>query len=314
MNYRSKDPIKHLDTGFRALKYSNGRNSGVTTTSLITDASSAVKINSPVLCMEGTGGTYFIKNTKSTVAVFKPKDEDPLSINNPKKQIITGFSGFKSGDGVLREVFAYELEPSLVPETRIAQLKHSSFETPKVGSLQKYVSNAESSEEYGSNLFSLSDIQEIALLDIRIVNCDRNGENLLVTRDTSTKQFKLHPIDHAFSLPSYTSFDNLRHFEWMNYRQSKLPISQDLKDKIQNINIEDDVALAKSIGIQSEAITSLRIAHLILTIGASKNKSFYDIGRFMTSKALHNLCKDTSLSVDSLLNQVSELASNTFNN
>jgi len=314
MHYRSKDPLKHLDTGFRALKYSNGRNSSITTTtSLIEDANSAVKINSPELCEEGTGGTYFIKNQKSaSVAVFKPKDEDPLSINNPKKQIISGFSGFKSGDGIAREVFAYELEPTLVPETRIVELKHPMFETTKVGSLQQFVANAESSEEYGSNMFSLSDIQEIALLDIRIVNCDRNGENLLVTR-SANKEFKLHPIDHAFSLPSYTSFDNLKHFEWMNYRQSKQPIPQNLKDKIQNINIENDVALAKSVGLQSEAIVSLRIAHIILTIGAAKNKSFYDIGRFMASKGLHNLCKDTSLSVDSLLIQVSDLASSAFN-
>jgi len=309
MYYRSKQPLKLNDCGVRAIKYANGKCS--LSNQLLTEISSGLSLHAPSLCDEGTGGTYFMKNkSNKNAAVFKPKDEDPLSPNNPKKQTIHGFNGFQSGEGVFREVLAFQLEPSLVPETFIAEVKHPMFSTTKVGSLQQFVQNAESTEEYGPSLYSLDDVHRIALLDIRIVNCDRNGENILVKRENN--KHRLIPIDHAFSLPAYKSLDNLRHFEWMNYRQSKMPISQDTKDLIHNIDIEKDIILAKSMGIHSDNIVSMQIAHVILMKGVQYNKSFYDIGKFMCSSELHSLCKRDFTSVNQLLEEVSSLSSSAF--
>ena len=311
MYYRSKQPLKVNDCGVRALKYANGK--CPLSNKLISEASSALSTHAPSLCDEGTGGTYFLKNKNNkNIGVFKPKDEDPLSPNNPKKQIVQGFNGLKAGDGVFREVLAYQLESSLVPETFIAEVKHSMFSTPKVGSLQQFVQNAESTEEYGPSLYSLEDIQRIALLDIRIVNCDRNGENILVRRENN--KHRLIPIDHAFSLPAYHSFDTLRHFEWMNYRQSKQPMTQEIKDLIQNIDIEKDITLANSIGIHRDSIISMQIAHLILMKGVAANKSFFEIGKFMCSSELHSLCKREMTNFNQLMEDISTLATTTFNN
>ena len=47
------------------------------------------------------------------------------------------------------------------------------------GSLQKFVPNAESCEDYGPNLFSTEDVHRIGILDLRILNCDRHTGNLL---------------------------------------------------------------------------------------------------------------------------------------
>jgi len=243
-------------------------------------------------------------------AVFKPRDEDPWSPNNPKKQSIQGFSGLNPGEGIYREVLAFELEPNLVPETCIAEVKHSMFNSSKIGSLQKFIQNAESTEEYGPSLYSVEDVHRIALLDIRIVNCDRNSENILVR--TELNKCRLIPIDHAFSLPAYTSFDNLKHFEWMNYRQSKLPMTQEMIETILNIDIHRDITLAKAIGIHRDSILSMQIAHLILTKGVAFNKSFYEIGKFMCSKELHALCRKDVTNFNQLLDDISSLASSTF--
>jgi len=308
MYYRSKQPLKINDYGVRGIKYANGK--WPLRNGLISDVNSGLSTFSPRLCDEGTGGTYFLKNKKNKyAAVFKPRDEDPLSPNNPKKQIIQGFSGLKAGDGAYREVLAFELEPTLVPETCIAEVKHPLFSSPKIGSLQKFVQNAESSEEFGPSLYSVDDVQRIALLDIRIINCDRNGENILVRKENN--KYRLIPIDHAFSLPSYTSFDNLKHFEWMNYRQSKLPMTQEIKDIIQNTDIYKDITLAKAIGIQRDSIISMVIAHIILTKGVTFNKSFYEIGKFMCSRELHSLCK-REISIPQLFDDIANLATSTF--
>jgi len=308
MFYRSRQPLKINDGGVRALKYVNGK--FPLTSRIISEANYGLSTFSPILCDEGTGGTYFLKNQKNkNVAVFKPGDEDPLSANNPKKQIVYGFSGLKAGDGVFREVLAYELDPTLVPQTCIAEVKHPMFSSPKIGSLQYFVQNAESTEEYGPSMYSVEDVHRIALLDIRIVNCDRNGENILVRKEKN--RCHLIPIDHAFSLPVYSSFDNLKHFEWMNYRQSKLPMSQDVKEQIQSIDINRDVAVARAIGINKESLVSMQIANIILKTAVDFNKTFFEIGKFMCSKELHNLCKkDTS--VNQLLEDVSNLATSSF--
>jgi len=309
MHYRSKQPLKIHDVGVRALKYANGK--CPLNNQLISEAASGLSVHSPILCEEGTGGTYFLKSKKNKkIAVFKPKDEDPLSPNNPKTQVVQGFSGLKAGDGVYREVLAHLLEPTLVPETFIAEVKHSMFSSPKIGSFQKFMDNAESTEEYGPSLYSSEDVNRIALLDIRIVNCDRNGENILVRKDKN--KYHLIPIDHAFSLPAYFSLDNLRHFEWMNYRQSRLPMTQEMKALIQNIDIEKDITLAKSMGVQRECIVSMQIAHTVLVKAVALNKSFYDVGRFMCSSGLHNLCKRDFTNVDQLLEDVSSLAASSF--
>lgn len=70
----------------------------------------------PKLAAAGTGGSYFLQDTEgNSVAVFKPQDEEPLAINNPKG---TGSSpngeglrrGTRPGEGAVREVAAYVLD------------------------------------------------------------------------------------------------------------------------------------------------------------------------------------------------------------
>ena len=77
----------------------------------------------PTLAKAGTGGSYFLQDVSGRpVAVFKPEEEEPHAVNNPKGR--TGSSsdgssgsgseglkrGTRPGEGAVREVAAYVLD------------------------------------------------------------------------------------------------------------------------------------------------------------------------------------------------------------
>lgn len=50
----------------------------------------------PKLASSGTGGSYFIADARGkNVAVFKPEDEEPMAINNPKGHCGEGKEGYR---------------------------------------------------------------------------------------------------------------------------------------------------------------------------------------------------------------------------
>mmetsp|Transcript_16100 Transcript_16100/g.24266 ORF Transcript_16100/g.24266 Transcript_16100/m.24266 type:complete len:903 (-) Transcript_16100:252-2960(-) len=153
---------------------------------------------------ECSGGVYFLRNTfGSYVAVFKPHDEEQGMPNNPKDRVGTGEVGlrehFQPGQGCLRELAAYIMDYkhfSGVPATTLVHCEHPTFHYPrhhnvgektlqgesfpKLGSLQAFVHGADLFEDIGPSLLSDFQVQKIALLDIRLINCDRNAANILV--------------------------------------------------------------------------------------------------------------------------------------
>lgn len=58
-------------------------------------------------------------------------------------------------------------------------------------------------ENFSPDLFPLDEVHKIAILDLRILNLDRNSENILVKPKiiNGKKTFKLIPIDHGLSIP-----------------------------------------------------------------------------------------------------------------
>ena len=69
----------------------------------------------------------------------------------------------------------------------------------KHGSLQEFVNSEGIIGDYGVMKFSPEEIQKIAILDIRILNCDRNDGNIMVKKENN--KLKLIPIDHGLSFP-----------------------------------------------------------------------------------------------------------------
>lgn len=52
----------------------------------------------------------------------------------------------------------------------------------KQGSFQCFVKHDDAAENFGSNIFPVEQVHKIAILDILILNCDRNDQNILVQK------------------------------------------------------------------------------------------------------------------------------------
>ena len=52
----------------------------------------------------------------------------------------------------------------------------------KYGSLQRFIDKSEVAENFSSDIFDIEQVHKIGVLDIRILNCDRNDENILVLK------------------------------------------------------------------------------------------------------------------------------------
>jgi hypothetical protein len=159
--------------------------------------------------LDCTGGVYFMKSSSNAfVGVFKPHDEEQGMPNNPKGYAGNGKHGlranFKPGEGYLREAAAYLLDHQnfcQVPGTVIAHCVHPVFNYPKneqkdsqsfpkLGSLQQYVRASDTFEDISSSLIGTFELQKIALLDLRLLNCDRNASNILAVRKLVPNTFR----------------------------------------------------------------------------------------------------------------------------
>jgi hypothetical protein len=118
----------------------------------------------------------------------------------------------------------------------------------KFGSLQHFIQSEGAVENFSSDNFHKDEVHKIAILDLRILNLDRNEQNILVVhklkRDKKTDKMRkvrtLVPIDHGLSLPdnlAICSFD----LAWLSWRQASLPFSKKSLDYIESINIIKDI-------------------------------------------------------------------------
>lgn len=185
------------------------------------------------------GTYYFRDQRQVRVAVFKPADEEPFAENNPRGYLQNTDSteslreGILPGEACLREVAAFLLDHggfSGVPMTTLAEATHpSAFNTngkllnlaeggasvgahslnpdstatsslkKKVGSFQEFVKSECTMDDLSPSRISVDEIHKIAILDIRLMNADRNSANILCRRNPDNS-IELVPIDHGYGL------------------------------------------------------------------------------------------------------------------
>lgn len=244
------------------------------------------------LCVDGIGGTYFIVNEDDVkIAVFKPADEEPGAVNNPKgMNSLSDSVPLPPGGGAVREVAAYLLDRGFagVPETYlISDICNSSFcnkdsrnkTNGKSGSLQRYVDNSED-QDLSSSRFSVTDVHKIGILDLRLLNLDRNIENILILSHSDPR---LIPIDHTYILPP--NLDVSVWFEWQYWKQSKQSFSKEHLSFINSLDIEQDAAILSRLGIESAAVLNMMISSMILKIAAGNyGYCLTDIAEMITKK------------------------------
>jgi len=270
----------------------------------------------PDLVLDGSGGAYFLNDARKVkVAVFKPADEEPYAENNPRGYVPQGDAtlslreGINPGELCLREVAAYLLDHggfSSVPMTTLAEARHPAFnlngarmsvaqggaslgshslgahslkaasDYKKVGSFQEFVRAECTMDDLSPSKISVDEVHKIAILDIRIMNADRNAANLLCRR-RQDNSIELVPIDHGFSLRSIADVSWMD-WCWLDWPQLKEPLSEKSRDYILKLDIDADVdILREKLNICQEAIDYFRASSKLLQEGVKGGLSLYDI-------------------------------------
>jgi Phosphatidylinositol 3- and 4-kinase/Ubiquitin family len=213
----------------------------------------------PEFILEGSGGTYFLHDPRKVkIAVFKPADEEPYAENNPRGylqqagQYVFLREGVVPGEACIREVAAFMMDHSGfsgVPMTTLVEARHPTFNTngarltvaeggasigahsiarnsrsssalaKKVGSFQEFIRCECSMDDISPSKISVDQVHRIAILDIRLMNADRNSANLLCRRRPDNS-IELVPIDHGFCLRSVADVSWMD-WCWLDWPQLK---------------------------------------------------------------------------------------------
>ncbi|GAA0181992.1 nucleotide kinase [Lithospermum erythrorhizon] len=266
----------------------------------------------PIRSTEGTGGAYFMVDSSGTkyVSVFKPIDEEPMAVNNPRGLPLSvdgeGLKkGTRVGEGALRECAAYILDHPRsgrrsfsgeikgfagVQPTLMVRSLHDGFHNPnglmiKMGSLQMFIESNGSCEDLGPSAFPVEEVHKIAAFDLRMANVDRHAGNILMSKDEDGKTL-LIPIDHGYCLPD--SFEDCT-FDWLYWPQARKPFNADTVEYIKSLDAEEDIALLQFYGwkLPAKIARTFRISTMLLKKGVERGLTPYAIGNIMCRETLN---------------------------
>jgi hypothetical protein len=204
--------------------------------------------------------------------------------------------GIYSGELAEREVAAYILDSNAVhcvPPTCLVEIGGNFFESAieclpdklvKRGSCQKFVANNGVVSNISFSHFSVVEVQKIAALDLRILNCDRNESNILFKRSSDNSQIELVPIDHGLSLPdTFEIYDS--DLIWTTWSQAYEPIDNHLRKYILQLNPkEDSYKLKTNLSIRSNCLRNFRIAESFLQKAVGYDMTLGHISKMMYRK------------------------------
>ncbi|KAL3658396.1 hypothetical protein V7S43_016532 [Phytophthora oleae] len=260
----------------------------------------------PVLAMDGTGGTYFFKDpSHRNVGCFKPQDEEPFGPNNPRGLVgQLGQSGLRrgilSGEACERELAAYILDKDHfagVPATSLIESRHPVFNYAgsagalhfKVGSLQEFVRHDDVVSDLAPNQFSTHQVHKIVLLDMRLLNTDRNDANILVRKRRSTTghaDYELIPIDHGYCLPQFLEI-GWCDWCWYNWPQLQKPLSAEDRAYVLSLSAHEDAdRLAKRIPLRRACRRNMIIASMVVQKGVCAGLVLFEVARIMCREDL----------------------------
>ena len=155
---------------------------------------------------------------------------------------------------------------------------HPAILGKKVGSFQDFVYADYTMDDLSPSKLSVDEVHKIAILDIRILNADRNSANLLCRRrPEDPDNFELIPIDHGYCIRTVCDvcwFD----WCWLDWPQLKKPLSRKSQDYILGLDIEADVQMLRErLHLKGAAIDYFRASSQLLQAGVKAGLSLYDI-------------------------------------
>ena len=192
-----------------------------------------------------------------------------------KRFLIENLRGGKGNNSSEQDIFMSNEKYNYIPK--------------KYGTLQKFISSTGVVADYSYSLFTVEEAHKIMILDFRILNCDRNDENILIQKkiktsedsDEEKKFYKLVPIDHALSFPSCLEIGDFD-ICWMSWKQANIPFTQEEKEYIESINIIEDMERLNSyIYLRPECWKYFRISNTVLKVCTKYNLTPYEIGSLL---------------------------------
>ncbi|OQR99323.1 phosphatidylinositol kinase (PIK-E3) [Thraustotheca clavata] len=243
----------------------------------------------PLLIHDCTGGSYFLRSkSHHLIAVFKPSDEEPYASNTPKPSKTLGpmRPGVPIGEMAIREVMAYYLDQEHfagIPLTVLATAMHANFHSKniKLGSCQVYCPHDCSADDLGPSQFDINHVHAIALLDLRSVNQDRHGGNILVQR---SKGNRLIPIDHGCILPEFDAMSETQ-FTWLSWPQAREPLTPSTIAYVNRLNSSHQLQAMKQtypeVAFPAKAIVTLHLGTIFVQTCVAFGLTIYDMGILM---------------------------------
>ncbi|MBS0624234.1 MAG: hypothetical protein JSS62_06410 [Verrucomicrobia bacterium] len=197
--------------------------------------------------------------------LLKDEKQVPLAVFKPFKQ-----SGCQD---VIRECLAYRLDHqnfANVPGTIMTQLQHPLLGGRRIGSCQQVI--YPSQPFYGfqnSIVLKPEQIRRLAILDLRLLNADRHGYNVMI------KDAEVFPIDHACILPERDV--NLSFF-WQTHPHASTKISAEEFQYLQNIDLSQDIEImTEEFGLERSIVKKYVCAHLFLQEGLAQEYNLVEI-------------------------------------
>jgi len=223
-----------------------------------------------------SNGVYLIRDSLGQpVAVFKPQDEEGSGVSDLSESIQRGC---RIGEGARREYLAYMLDSQApdpfragVPPTALAKISHPLYGMQtKIGSLQQFVASRGPSEDFGASSFSQGNVQRLALFDLRTLNLDRHGSNMLVDAYSGN----LVPIDHGYAFPSKVGEPWL---DWRLWPQARAPLDKETSQFVSDLNPLAAKPLVKLLGLGDGVWQTVAIMTVLLQSSISAGKSLREI-------------------------------------
>lgn len=217
---------------------------------------------------DSASGCYVVRDPSgSALAIFKPCDEEAGTDGGDMTALSASVQrGCAPGEGSKREYLAYMLDQQSpeghragVPETALVRLRHpTSFGgRPKEGSLMRFVDNRGGAEDFGASCFSDGNVHRLALFDLRTLNLDRHGGNILVDSTTGD----LVPIDHGCAFPSELGEPWL---DWRLWRQAEMPLDDSTRSFIQGLDPLAAASLSEELGLPDGVWRTVAVMTLLL--------------------------------------------------
>ena len=187
---------------------------------------------------------------------------------------------------------------------------------PKMGSLQHFVHAGDVFEDLGASVLSDLEVQKIALLDLRLLNCDRNASNILAIdkdsyahvgsdrcrasslcdesedlemcfeetsrhstsdRGEGIDRYQLIPIDHGYSLPSKLLINEID-WAWFYYPQVERPVHEEIKKYVQTLDIDAIInTLQQQVTLSDDSLFLIRVSHQLVVDGIAAGLTMFDL-------------------------------------